>query len=170
LARPVPRLTCKLAGTRFAPYGGYCADSKHPDGHIDRSITMTTTIHRPEDKHPQPYQQDLNPDASKGLNWGLAGVHPEKNARTAHEVKEVHELLSDFPDDQLKQIPILPAGTRLETNATYISLKDPQRRQFTAEGTEEVQEKDWVVPKKEVDYQLWNKLIGVSEPARTGGV
>jgi len=27
---------------------------------------------------------------------------------------------------------------------------------------------DWIVPKSEVDYQLWNKLVGVTNPARTG--
>jgi hypothetical protein len=32
---------------------------------------MTSRIYRPETKHPQPYQQVLNPDASKGINWGL---------------------------------------------------------------------------------------------------
>ncbi len=27
-----------------------------------------------------------------------------------------------------------------------------------------------IVPKSEVDYQLWNRLRGVTDPARTGGV
>ena len=130
---------------------------------------MTSRIYRPEEKHPEPYQQDLNPDASKGLNWGLAGPHPEKDApRTAKDVKEVHAMLSDFTDDELKRIPILPAGTRLEANATYINLSKLPGKEFTAEGKEEVGEADYIVPKKEVDYQLWNRLIGVTEPEKTG--
>jgi len=40
--------------------------------------------------------------------------------------------------------------------------------EFTAEGKEEAGEADYIVPKKEVDYQLWNRLIGVSDPERTG--
>jgi hypothetical protein len=130
---------------------------------------MTSKIYRPEDKHPEPYQSDLNPDASKGINWGLAGPHPEKESpRTAKDVKEVHELLADFRDDELERIPILAAGTRLEANATYINLREATPHEFTAEGAEDVGEADYVVPKAEVDYQLWNRLIGVTTPERTG--
>jgi hypothetical protein len=130
---------------------------------------MTSKIYRPEDKHAQPYQQDLSPDASKGLNWGLAGPHPEKSSpRTAKDEKDLHELLSAFPDDELERIPLMPVGARLESNATYIDLREPEPREFTAEGNEEVGEYAWVVPKAEVDYQLWNKLIGVKSPARAG--
>jgi len=129
---------------------------------------MTSHIYRPEDKHPEPYQQDLNPDASKGINWGLAGPHPEKeNPRTAKDVKELHNLLSDFPDDELQQIPVLPAGARLEANATYMNFRESDPREFTAKGDEELGENDLVIPKAEVDYQLWNKLTGVTNAART---
>jgi hypothetical protein len=130
---------------------------------------MTSRIYRPEEKHPEPYQQDLNPDASKGLNWGLAGPHPEKDTpRTAKDVKEVHAMLSEFSDDELNRIPLLPAGTRLEANATYLNLSRLPGEAFTAEGKEEVGETDYIVPKNEVDYQLWNRMIGVREPERTG--
>jgi hypothetical protein len=130
---------------------------------------MTSRIYRPEDKHPEPYQQDLNPDASKGINWGLAGPHPEKDhPRTAKDIKELHNRLSEFGDDELDRILVLPAGSRLEANATYINFREADPHEFTAEGKEELGEHDLVVPKKEVDYQLWNRLIGVTDPARTG--
>ncbi len=130
---------------------------------------MTSRIYRPEDKHPQPYQQDLNPDASKGMNWGEAGPHPEKeNPRTAKDVKELHRLLSEFRDDELEQIPILPSGHRLESNAHYINLREADPCEFKAEGNENVGPDDWIVPKSEVDYQLWNRLIRVKDPDRTG--
>jgi hypothetical protein len=122
---------------------------------------MTSRIYRPEQKHPQPYQDDLNPDASKGINWGLVGPHPEKHSpRTAKDIKELHRELSDLQDDQLSRIPVLPAGSRLETNATYINLSQPSIGEFTAKGEEEVSEQDWIVPKSEVDYELWNLLAG----------
>jgi hypothetical protein len=129
---------------------------------------MTSKIYRPEHKHPEPAQHDLNPDAAEGLNWGLAGQHPEKNARNAKDVKEVHELLSHLRDDELERIPILPAGARLETKATYLNLRESPPREFSAEGSEDVGETDWIVPKAEVDYQLWNRLRGVDNPERTG--
>jgi len=113
---------------------------------------MTSHIYRPEDKHPEPYQRDLNPDASKGLNWGLAGPHPEQeDLRTAKDVKEVHALLREFSDDELDRIPILPPGARLEANATYINLREKPAREFTAEGKEDVAAGDYIVPKNQVD-------------------
>jgi hypothetical protein len=130
---------------------------------------MTTNIYRPEDKHPQPSQQDLNPDASKGVNWGLVGSHPEKeNPRTAKDVKEVHTLFSEFADDELDRIPILPVGARLESNATYINFREAKPSEFTAEGTEDVGPDDLITPKSEVDYELWNGLRGMNDPQRTG--
>jgi hypothetical protein len=141
----------------------------HQQAYIQEAA-MTSHIYRPEDKHPQPYQDDLNPDASNGINWGLAGPHPEKeNPRTAKDEKDLHQLLSDFRDDELDQIVLLPAGSRLEANATYINLREAEPREFTAEGNEEVGSVDWIVPKAEVDYPLWNRLIGVQNPDRTGG-
>jgi hypothetical protein len=32
----------------------------------------------------------------------------------------------------------------------------------------EVGPDNWYVPKSEVDYQLWNRLIGVTSPERLG--
>jgi hypothetical protein len=123
---------------------------------------MTSRIYRPEHKHPQPAQQDLNPDASKGLNWGVAGPHPEKDARSAYDNKEVHRVLRDFSDDELKRLVILPEGACLEANATYVNLRDPELREFTAEGNEEAGQTDLIIPKSEVDYELWNKLLEAS--------
>ena len=133
-----------------------------------QEFAVTSKIYRPEEKHPEPAQHDLNPDAAKGLNWGLAGQHPEKNALSAKDVKEVHEFLSHLRDDELDRVPILPPGVRLETNATYLNLRESPPREFTAEGSEDVAEGDWIVPKTEVDYPLWNRLLGITSPERTG--
>jgi len=40
--------------------------------------------------HPEEYRHDLNPNAMAGQNIGTAGLHPEKSARTARDVKELH--------------------------------------------------------------------------------
>jgi len=123
----------------------------------------------PEQKHPGAYQQDMNPDAAAGQNFGLTGPHPEKdNPTTAYDVKEAHHLLHEFTDDLLKQIPILPVGIRLEQDASYLDLRDPQRREFKATSDMRSGEDNLFVPKSEVDYQLWNRLIGVTTPERTG--
>jgi len=132
---------------------------------------MTEKVYDPSDKHPPKYQQDLNPDAAAGINYASVGPHPERdNPRTAYDVKEAHRLLHDFSDDQLRQIPIMPAGSRLEQDATYLDLADPGRKEFKATSGMAVESGGLVVPKSEVDYQLWNRLRGVTDPARTGAV
>jgi len=131
---------------------------------------MTRKVYDPSEKHPPEYQKDLNPDAAAGINYDMVGPHPEKeNPRTAYDVKECHRRLDGFTDDQLKQIPILPAGSRLEQDATYIDLAG-DRSEFTGTSGMEAGPGSLLVPKSEVDYQLWNRLRGVTDPARTGAV
>jgi hypothetical protein len=60
----------------------------------------------------------------------------------------------------------LPEGSRLEQGAKYIDLADPARRQFTATGDVHVQPGGYYVPKHEVDYVLWNRLIGITDSER----
>lgn len=123
----------------------------------------------PTSRHSGDNLRDLNPDAEAGQNVSLVGPHPEKdNPRTAYDVKEAHRLLHEFTDDLLKQLPILPAGTRLEQKATYVDLRDPERREIHARADMVAGEENLYVPKSEVDYQLWNRLIGVTTPERTG--
>jgi hypothetical protein len=121
---------------------------------------------RPGEQHPEPWRQDLNPDANAGQNVGLLGAHPEVDAETAYDRKEVYEYLREFTDDELKQIPILPSGSRLEQNARYVDLRDPSRHEFTAMGNMEAGPDNLYVPKAAVDYVLWNRLIGVQHPER----
>jgi len=128
---------------------------------------MTQKVYDPSTKHPPEYQQDMNPDAAAGINYGTVG-HEQVRHRMAYDVKEAHRLLDGFTDDVLKQIPILSEGSRLEQDATYMDLAD--RREFTATSGMEAGAGRLLVPKSEVDYQLWNRLRGVTDPARTGGV
>src|SRR5437763_971341 len=116
----------------------------------EESRVMTGKIYHPEDKHPDDVQQELNPDASKGQNYGLVGPHPEKdNPRTAYDIKELHRRLEGFTDDLLKQIPVLPEGSRLEQDAAYLDLASPDRREIKATGDREVGPGQWYVPKSE---------------------
>jgi hypothetical protein len=118
--------------------------------------------------HPNEYRHDLNPHAMAGQNIGAAGTHPEKGTKTAYDIKELHSRFSDWADDDLKQIPVLPDGTRLEQNATYIDLAAPYPQEFTATGGMAAASGHRYVPKSEVPYQLWNRLLGVKDIARTG--
>jgi hypothetical protein len=129
---------------------------------------MSEKTGRQTDQQPDEWQQDLNPDPMAGRNYGLEGSHPEKDAPNASEIKDLHSVLQDYTNAELKQIPVLPQGSRLEQGAKYIDLKDPERKEFTAMGNMEAGPDNWYVPKTEVDYQLWNRLTGVQNPERLG--
>jgi hypothetical protein len=124
---------------------------------------------RPNDAKQDEWEQDLHPQPNAGRNVGLEGPHPEKEEiPTAYDIKELHRQMEGYTDDELKQIRVLPQGSRLEQGAKYIDLKDPERKEFTAMGGMEAGSDNWYVPKTEVDYQLWNRLIGVQNPERLG--
>ncbi len=120
------------------------------------------------DTHPEEYQDDLNPNAMAGQNIGVGETAPFREARTAFDVKGAHRRLNALADDDLKEIRILPEGSRLEQGATYLDLKDLDRGEFTATGDMEAGRDNWYVAKKDVHYNLWNLLIGVDNPERLG--
>ena len=122
----------------------------------------------PGDQGGEGYGLDLNPDFLAGQNRGLQGSHPEKadDVRTAHDIKSLHNRLNDFEDDELKGIPVLPPGTPLEQRATYIDLRESEPKEIKARAGMKAGQKNWYVPKSEVDYVVWNRLIGVTNPAR----
>src|SRR5882762_2462943 len=81
----------------------------------------------------------------------------QAQVRSAYDIKVVHRGLADtFRDDELKKIPLLPRGRRLEQGATFYDLCEG--REFTAQGNQVVERDDCVVAKSMVDYQIWNRL------------
>ncbi len=124
----------------------------------------------PGEVHPPDYRDDLNPRFMAGQNYGVLGPHPEKSnwRKTAYDFKGLHRRLQQYPDDELKRIPVMPEGSRLEQGATYIDLASAEPQEFTATGNMQAGPEHCYVPKSEVDYQLWNKLIGVGNPERLG--
>ena len=114
------------------------------------------------------FEHDLNPNPMAGQNSGMEGSHPEKDAPTARDIKEIHNQFPDLTNDELQQLPVLPEGSRLEQGAVYLDLRTLSRGEIKARGDMEAGPHNWYVPKSEVDYQLWNRLIGVTNPERTG--
>jgi hypothetical protein len=113
-----------------------------------------------------PFSQDLNPNYLAGDNYGVRDPEPDFSGSTAHDLKGAHSALDDWQDDDLKQVPILPAGTRLQQGATYIDLRMRGSKEFTARGDQDAGPDNWYVPKDLVPYPLWNKLTGVTNPER----
>jgi hypothetical protein len=127
---------------------------------------MPDKMFRPGQQHPEGWRDELNPNRMAGQNIGMENPHPEQDSRTAYDLKDAHRMLEGITDDGLKQIPVLPEGARLEQGATYIDLRDPHRRELTATGDMVATREHWYVPKDSVDYQLWNRLIGIHNPER----
>jgi hypothetical protein len=115
-------------------------------------------------KHPPEYQRDLNPDHLAGQNVGMPSADREIGLRSAYDVKPLHRALSDFPDDELKEVPILEEGQRLRQGATYMDLRD--RREFTATGDMAAGSDNAYVAKDQVPYPTWNRLRGITDPER----
>ena len=126
---------------------------------------------RQPEKHPDreeqifEYEQDLRPDNLAGEDHG-----PRANALdyglTAYDIKDLYGKLADLTDDELKNITVLPVGTRLEQGAKYIDLQHLEQGEFVATADMVADEDHYYVPKKETDYVLWNRLNQVDNPAR----
>ena len=116
------------------------------------------------DRTADSFQRDLNPHNRAGES-DLPGPTA---TRTAYDIKDLHDRLCQVPDDILKQIPILDPGARLQEGAVYFDLSRPEAGEFKGMNNIVVGTGEWIVPKEEVDYELWNWLIGVDDPYRLG--
>src|ERR671924_489645 len=67
------------------------------------------------EQHPENYREDLNPHYKEGENEGP----PRYETVTADQIKDLYDLYPHLRDDELKQIPVLVTGSRLEQGATY---------------------------------------------------
>lgn len=128
---------------------------------------MTQRQSHAGEQHPEEWRRDLNPNPQAGQNRSES-IGANEQIRSAYELKEAHRRLSAMNDDDLRRIPIVPTGQRLEQGAVYIDLHTHDCREFKARGDMEAGPDNWYVPKSEVDYQLWNQLIGIDEPERLG--
>jgi hypothetical protein len=119
---------------------------------------------RPGSQHPDDYRRNLNDPLASGDDRG-APRWEDTEYQTAFDVKPVHARLQAVPDDQLKRIPVLPRGTRLEQGATYLDLLAERPEEFTATAEIRASRDNAYVAKSEVDYELWNLLLGRLEAA-----
>ena len=119
-------------------------------------------------KHPEEYRRDLNPNAMAGQNIGAGETSPQESARTAYDIKQVHRKFDHLLDADLKQIRVLPEGSRLQHGATYFDLNHPERGEITATGEMSAEADNWYVAKADTHYNLWNLIIGVDNPDRLG--
>ncbi len=114
---------------------------------------------------PESFERDLHPDSQGAQNFGLES---EATVGSAYDVKDLTRELPNLTNYDLKQIPVVNEGERLEQGAVYFDLNDPARGEIKARGDMVAERGSRLVPKSGVDYQLWNALIGVRNPERLG--
>lgn len=112
------------------------------------------------------FAHDLEVSQRPAESLGLGSATPPGIGYTAQSIKELHSRLADLTNDELKNISIIPTGTRLEEGAQYIDLNQLERGAFTADASMIAQPENYYVAKKATDYVLWNRLNQVENPAR----
>jgi hypothetical protein len=81
--------------------------------------------------------------------------------RTAGDIKLLRGARPHFTQEELAAIPILPTGARLEAKDSYLDLRRPEQGEFDADGSELVEEREFVVARSRVAPALWRKLLRV---------
>jgi hypothetical protein len=115
-------------------------------------------------KHPSEWEQDLNPNHLSGQNIG-----PPSDARveaewTAFHLRKRGLDLNGVNDEELKKVPVLSEGERLQQGATYVDLRGQPMEEFTARGDMTAGAANAYVPKDRVPYEIWNRLVGEPKP------
>jgi len=149
-----------------AYFPGGSREPENPPRHPGASETPGHQV-LPGDQHPEEWRDDMNPDRMKG-QVGVATAQSEKQVRTAYDIKDLHDRLNGFPDDILKQIPVLTPGMRLRQGTVYVDLNDPDAREIRATGDMMATADNYYVPKSEVDHFTWNRLLDIRTPERVG--
>ena len=119
-------------------------------------------------KHPDEWQRDLNPNHLAGQNIGAASDTPARGDGTAFHLRKRGWAIGDLDDNELKQVPVLDVGERLQQGATYVDLAVDPASEFTAIGDMTAEDGHAYAPKDRVPYEIWNRLLGEEKPGQRG--
>jgi hypothetical protein len=121
-----------------------------------------------QQKHPEEWSDDLNPDRMEGQNIGPSSKPSNLRAYTAADIAVLADRLDNFSRDELSQIPIVPTGTKLKQGAVYLDIRIPAPVPFTATAGVKATDLNYYVPKAEIPYELWDRLVEALCPASIG--
>jgi hypothetical protein len=140
------------AGDRRRPY----ADQGGPEGrHAQTHDVRREQLSNPTGPEPvdESFAAQLAPETPDGIRR-----EQTEQSGTAADDKGLHGRLQGLSSDDLSRLPVLDSGTTLEQGSVYLDLDDLGRGPFKAIGGQEAGPR--VVAKKDVDYELWNRLAG----------
>ncbi len=107
---------------------------------------------------PEPEGEEFAADIAPRSGGPQLGGHAEESVSAAED-KRLHERLPMLDTDELARIPVLEPGARLEQGGVYINLNDLRRVPFKAIGGHQAAAGDRYVAKRDLDYELWNRLV-----------
>ena len=84
---------------------------------------------------------------------------PDRQARTALDVRHDHRVLHGLGADLLRGIPLVAAGSPLVRRGEYLDLHDPAKASFRALGDEIVRPGQRLVARTEVSTEAWGALL-----------
>jgi hypothetical protein len=93
-------------------------------------------------------------------NGQYAVLPPNTEALDARECKDAQSLLPEMTKEEWKRVHLVPPGTRLRTGDKYVDLRDVRRGELIATGEETANQSSLLVAKNDVDYEIWNRLLG----------
>ncbi|WP_220206813.1 hypothetical protein [Reticulibacter mediterranei] len=141
-----------------------------------RNPRKSSEVHKSDKTKREPHQHGINQAAV--YNHDLAVGHRSSDDEglgaptiigegfSANDFKDLHTILADLTDDELKRIEIMPTGTRLIQGSKYIDLSHLENGEFVASGDMVAEPGHYYVLKQDSDYILWNRLNQVTNPAR----
>ena len=91
---------------------------------------------------------------------------PIAPTRFASDMKDIQRLHPGLSGEELKRIPVLSEGTGLTQGTKYFDLLHPELGEISAGPGMRANEDNYYVAKTDVDYPLWNRMVGVTDPAR----
>jgi hypothetical protein len=140
---------------------------KHRKGsEVHKSNETKREPHQHGVNHAAVYNHDLAVGHRPSDDEGLGSPIIIGEGFSANDFKELHTILADLADDELKRIEIIPTGTRLIQGSKYIDLSHLENGEFVASGDMVAEPGHYYVLKQDSDYVLWNRLNQVTNPVR----
>lgn len=132
---------------------------RHAETHDVRREELTNP------RGPEPEGDDFAADIAPETTQGTLGGHADQSAPATGD-KALRTRLTMLDADELARLAVIEPGVRLEQGGTYLDLDDPDRGPFKAIGSQVATQDNRYVAKRDVDHELWNRLVGHGrEPA-----
>lgn len=155
---PTRRQDDRSPGDARQPY----SDRGGPAGRHAETHDVRREAHT-NPRGPDPEDEAFADDLAPVDRPGEPGGHEDESAPAADD-KRLQARLPGLDAEELARLSVLETGARLEQGGTYVDLNDLGGGPFKALGGQQAGERNRYVAKRDIDYELWNRLVGDAEP------